>query len=241
VAVCPHCNNSQSESQFFSHLHFRNDFKNESEMIFESESESESESVSNVHSSPQCSTRLLRFARRLIALSTAKVPGAGLDGPGITTLRFVVGYIPPGACLAGKDGGVALSCEQGWVDRAVDAFERSGSGVPANGSSDGADGGGDGGADSDSDGDGGGNGGADGDGGGGGNGGVDGGSGDGGGLASSARSLWKPKLVHAAVESEPWVQREMLWHSYILQATPTFDSCVSLEYRACCSTMRSVE
>jgi hypothetical protein len=43
-------------------------------------------------------------------------------------------------------------------------------------------------------------------------------------LAASARAAWEPWLVKTSVASEPWVSRELLWHSFILQATPTVDT-----------------
>ena len=43
-------------------------------------------------------------------------------------------------------------------------------------------------------------------------------------LASLARRQWRPRVINASISSLPWVQREMAWHSFYLQATPTFDS-----------------
>ena len=86
-------------------------------------------------------------------------------------MRFVTGYLPPGACLNGPDAGVALDCASRGSDTAARRTLRA--------------------------------------------------SDD---LASVARARWAPELVNASVESEPWLSREMSWHSFMLQATPTFDT-----------------
>ena len=43
-------------------------------------------------------------------------------------------------------------------------------------------------------------------------------------LASTARKEWAPKLVHSSVSSAPWVEQELLWHSYMLASAVSFDS-----------------
>ena len=111
------------------------------------------------------------------------------------TLQFVVGYIPPGGCLAGlgSDGvpavHVALECgrsaRKGTADSSSTreteekrkrARERDSIFTKTQA------------------------------------------------LASLAQRQWGPRLINASISSLPWVQREMAWHSFYLQATPTFDS-----------------
>lgn len=119
---------------------------------------------------------------------------------GKRTLNFVVGYLPPGACVGAEAGSVVLDCgrqghRQGHRATREPAAARvgrdeAGGGGILDGDLDGANGG----VDNDAD------------------------------LASLARSSWAPQLVTARVANAPWVEREMRWHSYMLQATPTFDS-----------------
>jgi hypothetical protein len=116
----------------------------------------------------------------LIALSTMVVPAHGT-----TKRRYVVGYVPSGACLNGKDGTILLNCAPKLLAKAADATGEAEAPTPAPAPAPPA---------------------------------------TYKSLAAEARAKWKPLLVEAKVESQPWVQRELLWHSYQLQATPTFDT-----------------
>ena len=115
----------------------------------------------------------------LIALATVVAPANGS-----VTLRFVTGYLPPGACMQGPTAGVVLNCQP---DRDEDV-EHAPARPPAWSAA------------------------------------VDAAEDGGEGLASVARQNWGAHLVKAEMASQPWVGRELAWHSFVLQATPTFDT-----------------
>tara|TARA_B110000208_G_scaffold46860_1_gene62157 strand:- start:269 stop:3316 length:3048 start_codon:yes stop_codon:yes gene_type:complete len=112
----------------------------------------------------------------LIALATVLVPANGS-----TTLKFVIGYLPPGACVRGPDASVVLDCATGDDEQPTPRHRASGDAAEDA-------------------------------------------AGDAEGLASIARKQWGPKLVKAQMPSQPWIERELAWHSFVLQATPTFDT-----------------